>query len=466
MAAAPRRHARRRSSGPSRSWACGSGYLAPASLALFEGLAPRSRPRPRATTPCCTAPPARSSFFIARGEAPIFFRQRPAESRTRTTTRRCACRSPTTRRSSRARGSAGRVRPRRARRTASSATVSAFPCRRVPVSGRLFGADPDFDERIAARPELLPGFAAVYGRVDERDRSNFARRPFRDDRPVFAVGGPLSWSARCCSSPTSGSLPTIAGEVAGHARRRSRRSRGAASQRGPARSAGGAGGARQLQAFGPGGGEPRPVADRRGAALLLDRRCSRGSSGRCRPDVGLVRLQPRFDEAGEIELEHAARRPRRATPSCGRSRRSRRTPRSAVELRSREPSPEAGPEEHRSVHDSRPVRPGGAAVRAACGVWRPPAAAAGGGRALRRPATSVFFLRTARAAGTRREALEARRDALTARRRGEEAEAAQLAGQRDRLTGVSSAIDEFYGHRIGSRARDARARSSPSCTPS
>jgi hypothetical protein len=33
----------------------------------------------------------------------------------------------------------------------------------VPLSGRLFAADAGFDERIAARPELLPGFAAVYG---------------------------------------------------------------------------------------------------------------------------------------------------------------------------------------------------------------------------------------------------------------------------------------------------------------
>jgi hypothetical protein len=37
----------------------------------------------------------------------------------------------------------------------------------VALSSRLFSADgapnPTFDERVAARPELLPGFAAVYG---------------------------------------------------------------------------------------------------------------------------------------------------------------------------------------------------------------------------------------------------------------------------------------------------------------
>jgi hypothetical protein len=35
--------------------------------------------------------------------------------------------------------------------------------RPVKIDGRLFEADPGFDEKIAARPELLAGFAAVYG---------------------------------------------------------------------------------------------------------------------------------------------------------------------------------------------------------------------------------------------------------------------------------------------------------------
>jgi len=33
----------------------------------------------------------------------------------------------------------------------------------VPLSGGLFAAGPGFDERVAARPELLSGFAAVWG---------------------------------------------------------------------------------------------------------------------------------------------------------------------------------------------------------------------------------------------------------------------------------------------------------------
>ena len=42
--------------------------------------------------------------------------------------------------------------------------VSAFAVPPQPVSGRLLGADEGFDERIAARPELLAGFAAVHGK--------------------------------------------------------------------------------------------------------------------------------------------------------------------------------------------------------------------------------------------------------------------------------------------------------------
>ncbi len=49
----------------------------------------------------------------------------------------------------------------------------------------------------------------------------------------------------------------------------------------------------------------------------------------------------------------------------------------------------------------------------------------------------------------RRAALEARRDELRRTVEASEAEATRLAGQRERLSGVSSAIEEFYGRRIG-----------------
>ena len=41
----------------------------------------------------------------------------------------------------------------------------SFPVPPVVLSGGLLGADDSFDARVAARPELLPGFAAVWGRA-------------------------------------------------------------------------------------------------------------------------------------------------------------------------------------------------------------------------------------------------------------------------------------------------------------
>jgi len=62
-----------------------------------------------------------------------------------------------------------------------------------------------------------------------------------------------------------------------------------------------------------------------------------------------------------------------------------------------------------------------------------------------------FYLWYRATAQERREAAEARRAALTRDVEVREAEAAKLAAQRDRLSSVSSAIEEFYGRRIGSR---------------
>ena len=61
----------------------------------------------------------------------------------------------------------------------------------------------------------------------------------------------------------------------------------------------------------------------------------------------------------------------------------------------------------------------------------------------------AFFLIYREGWQTRRESLEARREDLRHAAEAKEAEAEKLTAQRDRLSGVSSAIDEFYGHRIG-----------------
>jgi Tfp pilus assembly protein PilO len=66
-------------------------------------------------------------------------------------------------------------------------------------------------------------------------------------------------------------------------------------------------------------------------------------------------------------------------------------------------------------------------------------------------ANVVFFVTYRSGAKSRRDALEARRAALQHSVTGAEAEADRLAAQKDRLSGVSEAIDDFYGHRIGTQ---------------
>jgi len=61
----------------------------------------------------------------------------------------------------------------------------------------------------------------------------------------------------------------------------------------------------------------------------------------------------------------------------------------------------------------------------------------------------VFFLTYRSGWQTRRESLEARRNEMRQAAHAKETEAEKLVAQRERLSGVSSAIDEFYGHRIG-----------------
>lgn len=69
----------------------------------------------------------------------------------------------------------------------------------------------------------------------------------------------------------------------------------------------------------------------------------------------------------------------------------------------------------------------------------------------------VFYLSYRANTHERREALEARRDSLKRTVEAREAEAARLTGQRDRLSGVSDAMEEFYGRRIGSQQQTLAA---------
>jgi Tfp pilus assembly protein PilO len=64
-------------------------------------------------------------------------------------------------------------------------------------------------------------------------------------------------------------------------------------------------------------------------------------------------------------------------------------------------------------------------------------------------ANVAFFLTYRSGFAERRAALESRRDELRKNVEAAEREATRVAGQKERLGGVSAAIDEFYGHRIG-----------------
>ncbi len=66
-------------------------------------------------------------------------------------------------------------------------------------------------------------------------------------------------------------------------------------------------------------------------------------------------------------------------------------------------------------------------------------------------ANLAFYFAYGSTTRTREEALKNRRAALEREVVSAEAEAARLSGQRDRLARVSSAIEEFYGRRVGPR---------------
>ncbi len=139
------------------------GYLAPASLALFEGLSASLSAAAAGDYALLHRSGGAVSFFIGRGAEPILFRSRPPgadEDQDR------EARLSLSYYAERLKGPGIRaVFVHDESPGGELAKVSAFPVSPQPVSGRLLGADEGFDERIAARPELLAGFAAVHGKA-------------------------------------------------------------------------------------------------------------------------------------------------------------------------------------------------------------------------------------------------------------------------------------------------------------
>ena len=138
------------------------GALAPASLALFEGLAPVLSAKAGGDYALIHRSSGSFVFIVARGQTPIFFRQRPAEAEKEDHEQELRLSlSYYTEKLAGPGLSAVYVHD--------AAPDEAFPADALPVarqavSGQLLSADPTFDERLAARPELLPAFAAVFGR--------------------------------------------------------------------------------------------------------------------------------------------------------------------------------------------------------------------------------------------------------------------------------------------------------------
>jgi hypothetical protein len=138
------------------------GYLAPASLALFEGLSPTLAAAAAGDYALLHRSAGALSFLIGRGEQPIFFRQRPPED---DEDHDREARLSLSYYAERLKGPGlTAVYVHDERSAGGLDRVAAFPVSPIRVTGRLFSADASFDERLAARPELLAGFAAVYGR--------------------------------------------------------------------------------------------------------------------------------------------------------------------------------------------------------------------------------------------------------------------------------------------------------------
>ncbi|HEY3170013.1 MAG TPA: hypothetical protein VGK08_03340 [Thermoanaerobaculia bacterium] len=137
------------------------GTLAPASLVLFEGLSSILGPLAGGDYGLLHRSPGSLIFVIARNGNPVFFRQRPGEEGEEGQDQEVRLSLSYYLEKLHGAGLSA-VYVHDALPGHELGGASALPVKPIPISGKLFSADQAFDERVAARPELLPAFAAVY----------------------------------------------------------------------------------------------------------------------------------------------------------------------------------------------------------------------------------------------------------------------------------------------------------------
>ena len=140
------------------------GALTPASLALFEGLSPVLAPLAGGDYGLLHRSAGSLVFVIARNGSPVFFRQRPDDEGDEDQDQEVRLSLSYYLEKLHGTGLSA-VFVHDATPARELASTSALPVKPTPISGELFSADRSFDDRIAARPELLPAFAAVFGRT-------------------------------------------------------------------------------------------------------------------------------------------------------------------------------------------------------------------------------------------------------------------------------------------------------------
>lgn len=138
------------------------GSLAPESLALFEGLGPLLGARARGDWALVHRSAGTFVFAVCSNGRPVLYRQRPAEEGSDHDQEIRLSLSYYAEKLKGAGLAAVYVHDRAA---GVELARASFPVAPVPLSSKLLEADPSLDERIAARPELLSAFAAVYGRA-------------------------------------------------------------------------------------------------------------------------------------------------------------------------------------------------------------------------------------------------------------------------------------------------------------